>query len=79
MGCSFKRQKNVIQLRMLFKTFLDEPNHKPNKIWLDKVSEFYNSSIKSWLQDNDMDMTSTHNEGNSAVADRFFRTLMNKI
>ena len=64
---------------MLFKTFLNEPNHKANKIWLDKVSEFYNSSIKSWLQDNDTDMTSTHNEGNSAVAERFFKTLMNKI
>ena len=24
---------------------------KPNKIWVDKVSEFYKRSMKSWLQD----------------------------
>ena len=25
----------------------DESNHKPNKIWVDKGSEFYNRSMKS--------------------------------
>ena len=35
---------------------LDEPNRKPNKIWVDKGSEFYNRLMKSWLQDNDIDI-----------------------
>ena len=32
------------------------------KIWVDKGSEFYNSSIKAWLQDNNTDMNSADNE-----------------
>ena len=43
-----------------------------------KGSEFYNRSMKSFLQNN-MEMYSTHNEGNSVVAERFFKTLKNKI
>ena len=30
--------------------------------------------MKPWLQDNDMEMYSTHNEGKSVVAERFTRT-----
>ena len=35
--------------------------------------------MKSWLQDNDIEMYSTHNEGKSVVAERFIGTLKNKI
>ena len=35
--------------------------------------------MKSWLQDNDIGMCSIHNEGKSVVAERFIRTLKNKI
>ena len=52
---------------------------KPNKIWVDKGSEIYNRSMKSWLEDNHIEMYSTHNEGKSVVAERFIRTLKNKI
>ena len=52
---------------------------KPNKIWVDKGSEFYNSSFKKWLKDNDIEMYSIHNEGKSFVAERFIRTLKTKI
>ena len=41
---------------------------KPNKIWVDKGSEFYNNSFKKWLKDNDIEIYSIHNEGNSVVA-----------
>ena len=58
---------------------LDESGHKPNKIWVDKGSEFHNRSMKSWLRDKDTEMYSTNNEGNSVVAKRFIRTLNNKI
>ena len=40
---------------------LKESEYKPNKIWVDKGSKFYN---RSWLQDNDTKMYSTHDEGN---------------
>ena len=29
---------------------IDKSNRKSNKIWVDKGSEFYNKSIKSWLE-----------------------------
>ena len=46
---------------------------------MDKGSEFYNRSMKSWFQDNDIEMYSTHNKGKSVVTERFIRTLKNKI
>ena len=35
--------------------------------------------MKSWLEKNDTEMYSTHNEGKSVVAERFIRTIKNKI
>ena len=35
--------------------------------------------MTSWLEKNDIEMYSTHNEGKSVVAKRFIRTLKNKI
>ena len=49
------------------------------KIWVDNGREFYNRSMKSLLQNNDIELCSTHNEGKSVVAERFIRTLKNKI
>ena len=54
-------------------------DRKPNKIWVDKGSEFYNISFKKGLKDNDIEMYSTNNEGKSVIAERFIRTLKNKI
>ena len=31
--------------------------------------------MKSWLEKNDIEMYSTHNEAKSAIAERFIRTL----
>ena len=53
---------------------LDDSTRKPNKIWVDKGSEFYNSFCKKWLKDNDIKMYSTHNAGISVVAEIFIRT-----
>ena len=35
--------------------------------------------MKSWLEKNDIEMHSTHNEGKSVVAERFIKTIKNKI
>ena len=47
-----------LQLLMLFK---NESNPKPIKISEDKFSEFYNKSMKSWLEKVDIEMYSPHN------------------
>ena len=74
-----KYDKKGVTITNAFQKLLDEFNRKPNKIWVDKGSEFYKRSMKSWLQDNDIEIHSTHNEGKSVVAERFIRTLNNKV
>ena len=60
-------------LLMQFKVF-NNSKRKPNKLWVDQGSEFYNSSFKKQLKDNDIKKYSTYNEGKSVVAERFVRT-----
>ena len=62
-----------------FQSILDNSKRKRNKIWTYQGSEFYNTHFKEWLIDNNIEMYSTHNEGKSVVAERFIRTLKNKI
>ena len=68
-----------------FKKILDDSgnakhsNRKPNKIWVDHGSEFYNNKFRIFLKENDIEMYSTFNEGKSVVAERFIKTLKNKI
>ena len=49
------------------------------KILVDKTGTFYNRSMKSWLEKNDNEMYSTHNEGKSVVAKIFIRTLKSRV
>ena len=58
MGCSFETQKGIT-ITNTFQKILKESSRKPNKIWVDKGSEFYNKSMKSWLEQNDIEMYST--------------------
>ena len=69
------KDKNGITISDAFQKILKESNRKPNKILVDKGSEFYNSSMKLWLEKNDIKMYSAHNKGKSVFAERFFRTL----
>ena len=52
---------------------------KPNKTWVNQGGEFYNVLSKRFLKINNIEMYSTYNEGKSLVAERFIRTLKNKI
>ena len=54
-------------------------NAKQIKKWVDKVSEFCNRSMKSFLQSNDIEIYSMYNERKSLIAKRFIRTLKDKI
>ena len=73
------KDKKGITIANVFQSILDSSNRKPNKIWTDQGSEFYNKYFKKWLKGNSIDMYSTHNNGKSVVAERFIRTLKNKI
>ena len=73
------KEKKGVSIINAFHIILKEPNRKPNKIWVNKGSEFYNNSFKKWLRDNNIELYLTNNEGKSVIAERFMRTMKNKI
>ena len=74
------KDKKGVSIVTACQSILKQSNRrKPNKIWVDKGSEFYNTSFKKWLPDNDIVMYSTNNEGKSVAAERFIRTLKSKF
>ena len=72
------KDKKGISIVNAFQSILNKSKRKPNKVWVDKGSEFYNASFKKWLQDNIV-MYSTNNEEKPVVVERFIRTLKSKI
>ena len=44
------KDKKGITVTNAFQKILEESNHKPNKILVDKDSKFYNRSTKSWVE-----------------------------
>ena len=74
-----KKDKEGVSIVNAFQSILNKSNRKPNKIWVDKGCEFYNRPMKSWLENNDIEMYSTHNEGKFVFAERFIRKIENKI
>ena len=73
------KDKKGISIVNAFDRIIKQSNRKPNKIWVDQGGEFYNNVFEKWLSDNDINMYSTNNEGKSVVAERFIRTLKNKL
>ena len=74
------KDKKDITITDAFQNVLDESEHKSNKIWIGKDSKSYEKKfLKSWLEKNDIEMYATNNEGKYFVAERFIRTLKNKI
>ena len=63
----------------MFQKVLGKYGCKPSKLRIDKGNEFYNRSMKSWLQDNDIEIYPRHKQGKSVATERFIRTLNNDI
>ena len=72
------KDKRGISIANAFQKIISE-GRKPNKIWVDQVSECCNNPFKRFLKIKNIEMYSTYNEGKSVVAERFIRTLQNKI
>ena len=73
------RDKKGITITNVFQKTWNELKLKSNKIWVDKSSEFYNRSIKSFSQNNHAEMYLTQNERKPVLAERFIIILKNKI
>ena len=72
------KDKKGISIVNAFQKIISK-ERKPNKIWVDQGGEFYNKLFKRFLEINNIEMYSTYNEEKSVVAERFIRTLKNKI
>ena len=44
------KDKKGVSIFNAFQSILKKSNKKPNKIWVDKGGEFYNRSMKPWLE-----------------------------
>ena len=73
-----RKDKKVTSIVIAFKKIISE-GRKPNKIWVGQGSEFYNKSFTDILEINNIKMYSTFNEGKSVVAEKFIKSLKNKI
>ena len=71
--------KKGISIVNAFDKIIKQSKRKPNKISADQESKFYTNNFKKWLSDNNIIMYLTYNEGKSVVAERFIRTLKNKL
>ena len=72
------KDKREISIVHTFQKIISK-GRKPNKIWFDQGGEFYNKLFKSFLKISNIEMYSKNNEKKSVVAERFIRTLKNKI
>ena len=75
-GCSFKKTKEE---SLMHSKKIISKGRNPNKILVDEEGEFYNKLFKRFLKINNIEIYSTYKGGKSAVAERFFRMLKNKV
>ena len=71
--------KKGVSIVNAFQKILGSSKRKPNKIWFDQGSEFYNNSFLDFLKINNIEMYWTYNGVKSVVAERFIRNLKNRI
>ena len=53
------KDKKGKTITKVFQKIVKESNHKPDKIWIDKGSEYYNRSMKSWFESNNRNFFNT--------------------
>ena len=64
-----KDKKGISIVNAFNKIIIKQFNRKPNKIWVDQGGEFCNNVFEKWLSGNDINVSSTYNEGKSVVVE----------
>ena len=76
--CKALKDKTGKEVCRAFKEIFDT-GVKPKKIWTDSGGEFYNKTVENLFKTNDITLYSTSNEVKATIAERFVRTLREKI
>ena len=71
-------KKSGLSITIGFKTILSE-GRKPEKLWVDRGSEFYNKTFKSLLKEYETKLYSTCSDLKAVFIERFIRTLLHII
>ena len=77
--------KSGLSITNCFKTILSEgpqggsESRKPEKLWVDRGSEFYNKTFKSLIKDHETKLYSTYSDLKVVFIERFNRTLLHII
>ena len=72
------KDKRKITIVNAFQKIISK-GRKPNKTWVDQGREFYNKLFKRFLKVKNIEIYSTYKEEKSVVAEKFIRTMKNKI
>ena len=71
------KNKSGKQVANALKDIIEVDRRRPKKLWTDEGTEFYNVDVSRVL--NGIELYSTHNEPKAAIAERFIRTLREKL
>jgi len=71
--------KSAQQIIDAFKKIFNESGRRPQKLWVDKGSEFVNKDVKNFFDKYNIKIYHTQNETKGAVIERFNRTLKSKM
>ena len=63
---SLKDKKRKTALNAFMK-IVNESNRQPNRSWVNQEREIYNKLMQEWLDNNNIVMHLTHNEGKSVI------------
>ncbi len=77
--CVPLKTKNAQEVWEAFAKILREADSKPNTIWVDRGTEFYNSVMTAKLKDLGIGRYSTYMPYKVSIAERFIKTLKHKF
>ena len=72
------KSKSGLSITNDFKIVLGE-HRKPEKLWVDRGSEFYNKTIQSLLKEYETELYSIYSDLKAVFIERFNRTLLHII
>ena len=72
------KNKSGLYITNGYKIVLGE-SKKPEKLWVDRGSEFYNKTIKSLIKEYETELYTTYSDLKAVFIERFNRTLLHII
>ena len=69
----------ISPLMLAFQQIFNKSKRNPKKLWTDEGTEFYNKTFMNFLENNNITLYNTFNEGKAVVIEHFNRTLKERL